>query len=175
MDCFAVSIACGLKFEKISFKPFFRIAFFFGFFQAIMPLIGWLIGVNFKSVVEHFDHWVAFIILSFLGFRMIYEYYKNKKKPFECNKFDTKKLSVLLTLSVATSIDALAVGFSFAFLDMDLWVPVLIIGMTSFIFTILGLVLSSKHRNLIKIPAELIGGIVLIGIGAKILVEHILF
>lgn len=175
MDCFAVSIACGLTLKKVVFKPFFTISFFFGLFQAIMPLIGWYIGSSFKSLIEDYDHWVAFIILIILGIRMIYEYFRNLHNPEESKSFDPNKLAVVITLAIATSIDALAVGFSFAFLDFELWIPIIIIGITSSVFSIIGLLIGSKYSHLVKIPAEFIGGIVLIAIGAKILIEHLFF
>lgn len=173
MDCFAVAIACGMAMKKITFGPTLRIAFFFGLFQAVMPLIGWLVGNSFQSYIETFDHWFAFIILFLLGGKMIHENFKTEetnKKPL-----NPYSLTLVLTMAIATSIDALAVGFTFAFLDMDLWLPVLIIGLASLLFSILGIFLGHKYCCRLKIPAELLGGLVLIGIGSKILVQHLFF
>ncbi|MDD4922307.1 MAG: manganese efflux pump MntP family protein [Bacteroidales bacterium] len=173
MDCFVVSIACGMAMKKIKFWPTFRIAFFFGFFQAMMPLIGWLVGSRFKIYVENFDHWIAFFILLLLGIRMIYENFKeqhpNKKR------LNPYKLSVITTLAIATSIDALAVGFTFAFLKTNLWLSIFIIGITSLLISIFGVFFGHRYFCRFNIPAELLGGVVLIGIGTKILLQHLFF
>ena len=173
MDCFAVSIACGMIMKHLTFWPTFRIAFFFGFFQALMPLIGWLVGSRFSLYINNYDHWIAFIILVFLGIRMIHEQFK-KKGP-EKKRFNPYKISLILTMAIATSIDALAVGFSFAFLQINLWLSIFIIGIVSFIVTIAGLLFGSRYCCRFNIPAELLGGLVLIGIGAKILIEHLFY
>lgn len=171
MDCFAVSIACGMAMKKIIFWPAFRIAFFFGFFQAVMPLIGWLIGSRFQLYIENYDHWIAFIILVILGGRMIHENFRKTDEKL----LNPYKLAVVLTMAIATSIDALAVGFTFAFLKIDLWLSVILIGITSLLFSILGIVFGHRYCCRFRIPAELLGGIVLIGIGTKILLEHLFF
>ena len=173
MDCFAVSIACGMALKKKILWPAFRIAFFFGFFQAAMPLIGWLVGSRFQAYITQCDHWIAFIILVILGGRMIHENFKEEKP--DDKPLDPKKLLVILTMAVATSIDALAVGFSFAFLKIDLWFSVFVIGITSFLFSVVGISFGHHYCHRIKLPAELLGGLVLIGIGVKILVEHLFF
>jgi len=173
MDCFAVSIACGMAMKRITIWPTFRIAFLFGFFQAFMPLIGWLVGSSFRNYIESFDHWFSFIILVLLGGRMIYENF-HEQTPDE-KMLNPYKWIVVLTMAVATSIDALAVGFTFAFLRIDLWFSVFIIGITSFLFSLVGIFLGHRYCCRIKIPAELLGGIVLIGIGTKILIEHLFF
>lgn len=173
MDCFAVSIACGMAMKKLTFWPVVRIAFFFGLFQAVMPLIGWLVGSRFQTYIEHFDHWVAFGILVFLGGRMIHEQFKQKHP--DKKRLNPYKLAVILSLAVATSIDALAVGFTFAFLNIDLWLSVIIIGIASLLFSLIGILFGHHFLNRFKIPAELLGGLVLIGIGTKILLEHLYF
>jgi len=173
MDCFAVSISCGMTLKKKILWPAFRIAFFFGLFQAVMPLIGWLVGSRFQAYITQCDHWIAFIILVVLGGRMIYENFKEEKP--DDKPLDPKKLLVVLTMAVATSIDALAVGFSFAFLKINLWLSIIVIGITSFLFSIVGISFGHHYCHRIKIPAELLGGLVLIGIGVKILVEHLFF
>jgi manganese efflux pump family protein len=172
MDCFAVSLACGITMKKLAFKPAFRIAFLFGLFQAIMPLLGWLAGSTFQHLIEGFDHWLAFGILFFLGGRMMYEYFFTHPENKKLNPY---KLRVVLVLAVATSIDALAVGLSFAFLKIDLWISILLIGLASFLFSTLGLVIGHRYGHRFHIPAELFGGLVLIGIGTKILLEHLCF
>jgi manganese efflux pump family protein len=173
MDCFAVSIACGMVMKKIKIWPTLRIAFFFGFFQAMMPIFGWLVGSRFQTDIEKYDHWIAFIILTFLGGRMIHEQFKHKHP--EKKRLNPYKLKVIITLAVATSIDALAVGFTFAFLKMNLWLSILIIGLASLLFSIIGILLGHHYLNRLNFPAELLGGLVLIGIGAKILIEHLYF
>lgn len=170
MDCFAVSIACGIVMKPFKWGPAIRIAFLFGLFQAVMPLIGWLAGSTFKHLIESFDHWVAFAILLLLGGRMLWEYFFVHPDQKVLNPY---KKRVALTLAFATSIDALAVGLSFAFLHIDLVVPVLIIGAASLFFSSLGLFIGKRYGRRFNIPAELLGGLVLIGIGVKILLEHI--
>jgi len=173
MDCFVVSIACGMAMKKIKLWPTIKIAFFFGFFQAAMPLIGWVVGSRFRIYVENFDHWIAFLILTLLGARMIHENFKVQHT--DQKKLNPYKLSVILTLAVATSIDALAVGFTFAFLKINLWLAIFIIGITSLLISIFGILFGHKYCCKFNVPAELLGGIVLIGIGIKILLEHLYF
>jgi manganese efflux pump family protein len=170
MDCFAVSIACGIIMKKLPLWPSLRIALMFGFFQGLMPLIGWLVGSTFQHLIENFDHWVAFGILILLGIRMIYEQYHSHPDQ---KKLDPYKWKVVILLAVATSIDALAVGLSFAFLNIDLWLSIGLIFLASLLFSALGLVLGSRYCCKFRIPAELIGGLVLIAIGIKILLEHL--
>jgi putative Mn2+ efflux pump MntP len=170
MDCFAVSIACGIAMKPFRWVPAIRIALLFGLFQAIMPLLGWLAGSTFKHLIESFDHWIAFGILMLLGGRMLWEYFFVHPDQKVLNPFKKK---VAVTLAFATSIDALAVGLSFAFLHIDLIKPVSIIGAASLFFAALGLFIGNRYGHRFKIPAELFGGLVLIGIGVKILVEHL--
>jgi len=170
MDCFAVSIACGIVMKPFRFGPAFRIAFLFGLFQAVMPLIGWLAGSTFQHLIESFDHWIAFGILLILGGRMLWEYFFVHPDKKILNPY---KKRVVLTLALATSIDAMAIGLSFAFLRIDLMQPVLIIGAASLLFSALGLFIGKRYGHRYNIPAELFGGIVLIGIGIKIVLEHL--
>jgi len=174
MDCFAVSIACGLVMNKFRFAPVFSIAFLFGLFQALMPLIGWLMGKQFQEYICHLDHWIAFALLTFLGGRMIYADLCKRKNRTACKPINPYKLKVVLGLAVATSIDALAVGLSFSLLKISLWQTVLIIGVVSFALSWLGILLALRYGCRFKIKAELIGGIILIVIGSKILIEHLL-
>ena len=155
-------------------KIFLTIAFFFGLFQGVMPIIGWFGASHFYHLIEQFDHWIAFGLLFFLGIRMIKESF-NKEE--ENHHFNPKRLLVILTLAVATSIDALAVGISFAFVGMNTWqdilFPIIIIGIVSFLFSILGCFIGVYFGKRINLRAELWAGIILIGIGIKILVEHV--
>jgi manganese efflux pump family protein len=170
MDCFAVSIASGMNMPNLRFWPVFRIAFLFGLFQAVMPFIGWLAGSTFRHLIEDFDHWLAFGILVLLGARMIYEQFHEDPNAKKMNPY---RWRVVLVLAFATSIDALAAGLSFAFLKLNLPLILLVVFLTTFLLSILGLILGNRSCFRYTIPAELIGGVVLIGIGIKILVEHL--
>ena len=171
MDCFAVSICYGLLAKKTEWNRILRLALFFGGFQAAMPVIGWLIGTTFKEYIATFDHWIAFGMLGFIGLKMVIEAIR-KKEDTPCIQFN--KITVLLSLSVATSIDALIVGMGFAFLKVNIWIAITIIGMISAAFTIFGSLLGKRYGRYLGKRAELIGGLVLIAIGTKILLEHIL-
>jgi len=174
MDCLAVSIASGIILKKIQLRPMLTMAFFFGLFQAIMPLLGWLGASTFHHHIESIDHWIAFSILTFLGIRMIRESIKEEGQRKSFNPTDFK---VIITLAIATSIDALAVGVSFAFLDMntlpDILSPICIIGLVSFILSVFGVAFGSCCGYGKKIRVELWGGLILVIIGVKILVEHL--
>ncbi len=174
MDCLAVSVASGILLKKTAWKPILTMAFFFGLFQAVMPLIGWAGATNFSYLIESIDHWIAFGILFLLGGKMVLESFKKE----DCREeFDPTCLKVVLTLAVATSIDALAVGVSFAFLDMDslreITAPVGIIGLTSFLFSLAGLLFGIRFGTRCNLKMELWGGLILIAIGSKILIEHL--
>lgn len=174
MDCLAVSIASGIILKTIKWKSMLLMAFFFGFFQALMPFIGWLAASRFSHLIESIDHWIAFVLLLFLGGKMIIESFKEE----DCKKdFDPSDLKVILALSVATSIDALAVGISFAFLGMKtidtILSPILIIGFVSFILSLAGLLFGIFFGCRHNLRVELWGGIILIFIGTKILIEHL--
>lgn len=173
MDCFTVSITSGIVLRKIHWRTCLLTAFLFGLFQALMPLFSWLSAQTFNHLIESFDHWIVFIILTILGIRMIKEGASNEEKCF----FAPYKLKVALALAVATSIDALAVGFSFAFIGMDTFKsilsPIFIIGIVSFTMSVIGFlcgVYFGKHMNL---KTEILGGVILIIIGTKILFEHL--
>ena len=178
MDCFAVSIASGIILKRIQWKPMLVMAFAFGFFQAAMPFIGWMFAKSFSHLIESIDHWIAFSILAFLGGRMIWESFKEEE---ECRLFNPASLKVVLTMAVATSIDALAVGISFAFLGVqsysEILSPILIIGFVSFVLSLIGLVFGIQCGCGLarKLKAELWGGIILVIIGVKILIEHLFF
>lgn len=178
MDCFAVSIASGIILKRTRLRPMLIMAFFFGLFQALMPLLGWIGASMFSHLIESIDHWIAFGILAFLGGRMVRESFKDE----DCrHEYDPTSLKVVLALAIATSIDALAVGVSFAFLGIKgfsaILPPIGIIGFVSFVLSMAGLMFGIRFGCGIarKLRAELWGGIILILIGTKILIEHLFF
>ena len=176
MDCFAVSIASGIILKRVRMRPMLIMALAFGFFQALMPLLGWIGASFFSHLIENIDHWIAFAILAFLGGRMVLESFKDE----DCrHEFDPTSLKVVSALAVATSIDALAVGVSFAFLGVRSFSSILpsigIIGCVSFALSFVGLMFGIRFGCGIarKLRAELWGGVILIIIGTKILIEHL--
>lgn len=174
MDCLAVSIASGIILKKVQWRTILTMAFFFGFFQALMPFLGWLGASRFSHLIENVDHWIVFLILSFLGGRMIWESFKDD----ECRKeFNPASLKVIFTLAIATSLDALAVGISYAFMGIrtveGIFSPILIIGLVSFIISVSGLLFGIFFGCRHNMRVELWGGLILIFIGTKILIEHI--
>jgi putative Mn2+ efflux pump MntP len=169
-DSFAVSVCSGLNLPKIRFFQAAKIAIFLALFQALMPLVGWLVGNSIKSLIEPVDHWIAFGLLSLIGGKMIIESLISSEVREIKNPLNIK---VILTLSVATSIDALAVGFSFAtFLDKIL-IAILIIGTVTFVASMLGILLGKKTGPKSNRYAEITGGLILIFIGIKVLIEHL--
>ena len=174
MDCFAVSIASGIILKQAKLKPMLLMAFCFGLFQALMPLVGWIVTNSFSHLIEQIDHWIAFGILTFLGGQMIVESFKEEEDK---HNFDPTCIKVILGLAVATSIDALAVGISFACTGMTTWqsifCPIVIIGIVSFIFSVIGCLIGVYFGKRVNLRAELWAGIILIGIGVKILIEHL--
>lgn len=178
MDCFTVSIACGLAQKKVVRGPMTAMIFLFGIFQGGMTLAGWYGGSLFSNIVRPIDHWIAFALLAYLGGKMVYEAYRPKEDEEECSacKKGLLRTRNLITMAVATSIDALAVVVSFAFLalsSMRLYTACLIIALASSLFTLLGLGIGIFAGKRIKFPVEALGGIILIGIGIKILIEHL--
>lgn len=173
MDAFAVAICKGLNMVKINYRHSLVIALFFGFFQALMPLIGWLLGTRFEQYITSVDHWVAFVLLGFIGGKMIYEALSGSEDTdAECCGLDLKELFVL---AIATSIDALAVGITFAILPgVDIWPSIGIIGAITFVLSFLGVIIGNRFGIRYKKKAELFGGIVLVLIGIKILIDHLL-
>ena len=182
MDCFTVSIVSGvicLKESGVRKKKsgaFLRMAVLFGFFQAMMPLLGWLGISHFQSYMEAYDHWIAFGLLGFIGGKMVWESFG----PEEEQHFNPRQLRTQLLLAIATSIDALAVGISFACTGYtalsQLTLPLVIIGLASFILSLLGYYLGRRFGNIItrRLKPELFGGVILVGIGLKILLSHLL-
>ena len=170
MDAFAVSICKGLKMRQIDYGKTLLIGTFFGGFQALMPFIGWLFAYRFKDHIERFDHWVAFILLALIGCKMIYESFHSE------NDDDSDDLNIreLFILAVATSIDALLVGIVFATTDnINIFYSVSIIGLITFILSVIGVFIGNKFGAVYKSKAEFAGGLILIFIGVKTLLEHL--
>jgi putative Mn2+ efflux pump MntP len=174
MDAFAVSICKGIKMPKLRKSHIVIIAIFFGGFQMLMPLIGWLLGSQFVQYISKFDHWIAFALLAFIGVKMAIESFKHEEE--ECCKCDSKlDLKELVVLAIATSIDALAVGITFAlYPDINILPSISIIGIVTFIICAGGVVIGHKFGAKFKSKAELLGGIVLVIIGLKLLIEGLL-
>ncbi len=172
MDAFAVAIAMGYSIKKFHSGHALALAFAFGFFQFIMPIVGWLSGIGFKSFISQYDHWVAFFLLSAIGIKMIYEALPIKK--VEETKDVVLTLQLLLILALATSIDALAVGFSLSVLKVSIILPSILIGIITFFVSILGCWLGNKFGEIFGNKLEIVGGLILIGIGIKVLIEHLL-
>ena len=174
IDCFTVSITSGIILHRIRWGIFLKMAFLFGLFQAAMPFLGWLGASRFNHLIETYDHWIAFALLAFLGIRMIREHFKDEEE----RSFDPTRMKVILTLAVATSIDALAVGISFAFTGFrtlsSLLYPLTAIGIASFVISLAGSLIGVFFGKRFNLRVEIFGGLVLIGIGAKILFEHLL-
>ena len=171
MDAFAISVSNGFIIKQLKLQHALRIALCFGLFQAIMPVIGWAAGIAFSTYIKAFDHWLAFGLLLFIGAKMIYE---SLKSDPECKTKNCLHFPTLLLLSLATSIDALAVGLSFAFLDMLIIFPVILIGCITFILCLAGIYIGNKVGHFFEKGLGVIGGIILIGLGLKILIEHII-
>ena len=170
MDAFAVSICKGLSVKKVSAKHVLTVGVYFGGFQALMPMLGFLLGYKFESFITNIDHWIAFVLLAIIGGNMIREALGKDEDDKENDDFSFR---AMLPLAVATSIDALAVGISFAFLGVDIVTAALLIGATTFVLSGAGIFVGNIFGSKYKSKAELAGGIVLILIGAKILLEHL--
>ena len=173
MDAFAVSIAKGLAAQRLRLSHYASVSLWFGGFQALMPLIGYFVGANFAPIVENCDHWIAFALLAVIGGKMIYDTIAGGDDDGESANADFAFKTMLL-LAIATSVDALAVGVSLAFLKVDICSSVLMIGATTGAFSAFGLRLGNIFGYRYKSGAELTGGVVLVLIGAKILIEHLL-
>ncbi|MEN8226168.1 MAG: manganese efflux pump MntP family protein [Bacteroidota bacterium] len=169
-DSFAVSISSGAIITTMHLRHALRIAVFFSFFQGLMPWIGWRLGGLAGDSFRAFDHWIAFIMLCFIGGKMVYE----SRTIMQEEVRDPLNIYILFTLAIATSIDALAVGVTFSFLDISIAWPVLVIGITTFLFSFAGTYIGRFFGHLFEDKIELVGGLILIGIGCKILVEHLL-
>jgi manganese efflux pump family protein len=172
MDAFAVSIVAGINLKSVSLRQTFRLSWHFGLFQALMPVIGWSAGLSIRTSIGKYDHWIAFVLLTMVGAKMIKEAFGHEEN--EKHQKDPTKGLTLVMLSVATSIDALAVGFSLSMLNVAVWLPAAIIGVVAGIFTIIGLQIGKRIGSAARLScyAEIAGGIVLFGIGLNILHEH---
>ena len=175
MDAFAVSVATGVYLKHIQFRQFFRLSWHFGLFQAMMPILGWGAGLSVRHLIEKVDHWISFALLVFVGITMIREALGKEDEDHRAK--DPTKGATLIVLSLATSMDALAVGFSLAILNTAIFMPALIIGVTALLFTVSGLYIGSKavHIQWLKKYAEILGALVLFIIGLSILADHGVF
>jgi len=171
MDAFAVSISLGVKNKYFDKILTLKIALLFGFFQGLMPLFGYLANIGLGSKIESIDHWVAFVLLNIIGIKMLYESFGENTED-EISIITNK---VLLILAIATSIDAMAVGFTLNLLQVNPFLSMIIIGLVTYIFSFIGVFIGSKGGGFLENKAEKIGGVVLIGIGFKILIEHTLY
>ncbi|MBR6349085.1 MAG: manganese efflux pump [Lachnospiraceae bacterium] len=172
MDAFAVALCKGLSMKKLSIKYGIIIALFFGVFQALMPLIGWFVSSRFEKYIKAYDHWIAFAILLIIGAKMIIDAIKESRDPEKETEFRFK-VTEMLILAVATSIDALAVGVSFGLLEINIWSSISIIGCVTFILSFIGVIIGNFFGNRFRTKAEIAGGIILILLGVKILLEHL--
>ncbi len=170
MDAFAVCLVAGSLGQANTFRPIFRLSFHFGLFQFLMPVVGWLAGYTLEPLIRSYDHWVAFALLAFVGLRMIWEalHGEEEQRP------DPSRGWTLVMLSVAVSIDALAVGLSLGVLGISVWYPAVIIGVVTGLLSLVALWVGHRFGSRLGKPVEIIGGVVLIGIGLRILLAHLL-
>lgn len=175
MDAFAVAIAAGIKLGSVSLRQNFRLAWHFGLFQALMPIIGWIAGLTIRDQIARFDHWVAFGLLLFVAQGMYREAFSSEENPQSTK--DPTKGATMVMLSLATSLDALAVGLSLSMIDVSIWQPALVIGLVACAFTTLGLHLGKNlsRATLVRRYADGLGATVLVAIGVNILREHEVF
>ena len=169
MDAFAVSVCKGISMKKMNWKKACIIGLYFGGFQAIMPVIGYFFGSSFESIITNIDHWIAFILLAIIGAKMKQEAFQKEEEEYN----EDISVKTMIVLSIATSIDALAVGITFAFLKVNLLLAITLIGTITFILSVIGTKIGNRFGDKYKSKAELAGGIILIIIGLKILLEHI--
>ncbi len=173
MDAFAVAICQGLGMSRINWRHTLIIALFFGGFQALMPFIGWALGSLVAEYIVSIDHWIAFALLVFIGGRMLWEVFHEVDADEDDPKDQKLDIRELLLLAIATSIDALAVGITFAFLDVDIYFAITVIGITTFVLSFAGVAVGNQFGSRFEKPATIIGGVVLILIGVEILLEHL--
>lgn len=169
MDAFAVAICKGLAMKKMNWKKAVIIGLYFGIFQALMPVLGYLLGTTFEQFITSIDHWIALVLLSSIGINMIKESFD--KDSDKCN--DNIDVKTMVILAIATSIDALAIGITFACLKMNIALPIISIGVITFILSVIGVMIGNKFGDKYKSKAEFAGGILLILLGIKILLEHL--
>jgi len=170
MDSFAVSMSIGTRVQKVPLYRACTIALSFALFQGGMILVGWFLGEGVANMISGIDHWIAFFLLGIIGYKMIYESIGKKKKEITF----TFSIKTILMLSFATSIDALIVGISFAFLTVDISIPVLYTFLITFLLSMIGIFFGRIFGTMLKIKAGILGGMILIGIGVKILIQHVL-
>ena len=170
MDVFAVSLGIGTTRQACTPRPMFRLSFHFGLFQALMPIIGWLVGMSVAGLVSNVDHWVVLGLLSFVGIRMIRSGLDDDGESFSC---DPSRGRTLLVLAIATSIDAMAVGLSLAMLNIDVLQPSLIIGVVAATMAIIGLMIGSRLGQTFGKRTEIFGGLILIAIGVRVVLSHL--
>jgi len=168
-DTFAVSVSCGLIEKDIRFLRASRIAIIFAIFQAIMPIAGWLLGLSVKKYIIRVDHWIAFGLLFFVGIKMIYESFKNDEE----RNFNPQDIKVILFLSIATTIDAFVIGITLAFLNVKLLLTTSIIGAVTYLASMLGILFGKNLGTHFGKKIEIVGGLILIAIGIKLLLEHL--
>lgn len=173
MDAFAVAICKGLGMRRINYKQTLVIAAFFGGFQALMPLLGWLLGRQFEQYITSVDHWIAFGLLALIGVNMLREADKKDEQSEEVAYDMPLDLRQLLLMAIATSIDALAVGISFAFLGVNIWLAIAVIGITTFVISAGGVWIGNRFGTRYEKRATIAGGVILILLGLKILLEHL--
>lgn len=172
MDAFAVSVCKGLGMSKFNLKHGVVIGLFFGGFQALMPFIGYFAGIGFQRYIENADHWIAFALLTFIGGQMLYEAFKEEEQPER--EGDVLKIRQLLMLAIATSIDALIVGITFALLPgTNIWTSITLIGCTTFVLSVAGVAIGFRFGGRYEKKAQIAGGMILILLGIKILLEHL--
>ena len=169
MDAFAVSICKGLSMKKMNWKSAIIISLYFGIFQAFMPVVGYFLGSTFESYVTNIDHWIAFILLSLIGGNMIKESFDSEDKK----KNDKIDFKTMIVLAIATSIDALAIGITFAFFEVNLLLSISIIGIITFLLSIIGVKIGNKFGDKYQNKAEFVSGLILVLLGIKILLEHL--
>lgn len=170
MDAFAVALAAGTVLNPLTGRHLFRFGFHFGLFQLLMPIIGWLAGLTVQKWITAYDHWIAFALLAFVGGKMIWEAFHEEEKMAS----DPTRGATLILLSIATSIDALAVGLTLAMLGVGIWRPAVVIGLVAGILTVAGMLLGRRLGQIWGKRVEVCGGVILCAIGAKILYDHIM-
>ncbi len=171
MDAFAVSLAAGAVLCPVTWRHCFRLGFHFGLFQGLMPIIGWLAGRNVQQYILSWNSWIAFSLLLFLGLRMIHEAVSDERPDKPAT--DPSRGLTLVALSIATSIDALAVGLTLAMIGVTIWMPALVIGLVALVFSVAGVLLGNRIGSIWGSRVEVLGGLILIGIGGKILLQHL--
>ncbi len=169
MDAFAVAVCKGLAMKKMDYKKAIIVGLYFGIFQALMPVLGYVLGTTFEALVTNIDHWIAFLLLLGIGINMIKESFNKESE----NINDSVNIKNMLILSIATSIDALAIGITFACLKVDILLPIILIGIITFILSVIGVKVGNRFGNKYESKAEFAGGLILILLGIKILFEHL--